>query len=89
MHRDHLPIECLSSWAQLNGVNFNGVRASSLPGDKRWGLLATTDQVAEDAHLLVIPEDLILSQQTVWIYAKSDRYLQQVLEAVGDYSKVN
>ena len=89
MHQAALPVSYLGSWAKLNGIEFNGVQASSLPGIKGSGLLATTNRVDDDAPLMIIPDDLVLSQETVWLYAKSDGQLQQVLEAVGDYSKVN
>jgi hypothetical protein len=42
----------------------------------------------EPPILLEIPSDLVLSLETVQNYAKSDRYLHEVLEAVGNFGRV-
>ena len=89
MHQEALPVSYLGTWAKLNGIEFNGIQASPLSGMKGSGLLATTNCLKYNAPLIIIPKELVLSQETVWLYAKSDRQLKQVLEAVGDYSKVN
>jgi hypothetical protein len=38
--------------------------------------------------LLQIPSDLIISLETVQNHAKSDPYLRDVLEAIGDFGRV-
>ena len=88
MRRETLPIDHLAVWAQLNGVEYNGVKVSTLPESRGSGLVATRSKSEEDALLLTVPQDLVLSLENVWIYAKSDRHLHQILEAVGEYSKV-
>ncbi|KAK0512921.1 hypothetical protein JMJ35_004938 [Cladonia borealis] len=85
-------------WAELDHVDFNGVKACSVAGGKGIGLSSTTStsMVSKRAvaggegllrHRGTFIEDLVLSFETVWIYAKPDQHLLQVLEAVGDYSK--
>lgn len=88
MRREALPIENLALWAQFNDVSFNGVEISNMPGNRGCGIVATSEAIEQDAILMTVPRDLVLSQETVWTYAKADRHLQQVLEVVGDYSRV-
>ena len=86
MRREHLPIDRLAIWSRLNNVDFNGIEALRLNG-KGTGLVATWES-DNGAILMNVPRDLVLSLENVWIYAKSDRHLLQVLEAVGEYSRV-
>ena len=88
MSQEPLPIDQLPIWAELNHVDFNGVKACSVAEGKGTGLVATWE-CQDSAMLLSVTQDLVLSFETVWIYAKSDQHLLQVLEAVGDYSRVN
>ena len=88
MSQEPLPIDQLPIWAELNHVDFNGVKTCSVAEGKGTGLVATWE-CQDSETLLSVPQDLVLSFQTVWLYAKSDRHLLQVLEAVGDYSRVN
>lgn len=96
MKREHLPIDALSAWARLNGVSMSGVafrRVETEDGtDKGYAIVATKDRETEGPEpdvLLQIPSDLILSLDTVGIHAKSDPYLREVLEAVGEYGTVS
>ena len=88
MTEESLAIDQLAIWAELNHVDFNGVKACSVANDRGTGLVATW-QLQDSAVLLSVPQDLVLSLENVWTYAKSDQHLLQVLEAVGDYSRVN
>lgn len=88
MQRKFLPIEALSAWAELNNVEFNGVKISSLPADKGSGVVATADHGEESAILMRIPQELVLSLENVWMYAKSNQHLREVLEATGEYARV-
>jgi hypothetical protein len=100
MKREYLPIEALPAWAKLNGISFNGVafeRFRSEDGtDKGSGVVATEEKYNGDPEseestaemLITVPLDMVLSLGLVQNYAKSDRYLREVLEAVGDYGKV-
>ncbi len=88
MHRETLPIANLAPWARLNNIDFNGVKVSSLPGCRGTGVISIVEKTESDALLMTIPQELVLSLDNVWTYAKSDRDLLQVLEAVGDYSRV-
>lgn len=49
-------------------------------------MIATNHTSDDETPLMTVPAHLVLSLENVWIYAKSDRYLKEVLEAVGDYS---
>ena len=88
MQRKLLPIGALPAWANLCNVELSGVKISSLPGAKGSGIVAATDHNGESAILMKIPRELILSLENVWMYAKSDRNLREVLEASGDYARV-
>ena len=86
MHRQTLSLDALSAWAQVNHVEFNGISVRAIPC--RGTGLAVTASVAEKAPLMLVPKDLILSMERVWIQAKADRHLREVLEAMGDYARV-
>lgn len=88
MQRKFLPIEALPAWAELNNVEFHGVKISSLPDSKGSRVVATAEHTEEGAILMRIPQELVLSLEKVWIYAKSDHHLREVLEATGDYARV-
>lgn len=96
MKREFLPVEALPPWARLNGLSVSDVAFRRLQAedgtDKGSAIVATEakgngDDVPSDV-LLRIPSDLVLSLEAVDGYAKSDRYLREVLEAVGDFGKV-
>lgn len=83
------PLRYLPAWADLNGVQFNGVVVSTMPDGKGTGLIATAEISNPDVVLMTVPQSLILSLENVWVFAKSDRHLREVLEAVGEYSRVD
>ncbi|KAJ5618884.1 hypothetical protein N7510_002868 [Penicillium lagena] len=92
MKRDSLPIESLPAWLRFNGIKANGVAFQKVVSARGSGIVATQDQMSSDNEteppiLLEIPSDLILSLETVHNYAKSDRYLREVLEAVGHFGR--
>ena len=86
MHRQILSLDVLSAWAQVNRVAYNGISICAIPN--RGTGLAVTASVAEKTPLMLVPKDLILSLEQVWIHAKADRHLRQVLEAMGEYARV-
>ena len=94
MRRLYEPIELLSPLAVLNGVNFhNGaVTIKSLLSDTLGsGVLRDRDLAGheeDDNLLLTVPQSLVLSLENVWIHAKADPDLKQVLEALGDFTRV-
>lgn len=55
---------------------------------KGLGLVACSQISNGGERLITVPKDLILSLENVWVFAKSDRHLREVLEAVGEYSRV-
>lgn len=89
MYRETLPIDKLGAWAQLNNVEINGVSVITLQGNRGSGLVATAEISINNPLLMTIPNDLVLSLENVWLYAKSDKHLRQTLEATGDYSRVS
>lgn len=92
MKREYLSIESLPVWARLNGVSVSGIafkRLQSDGTDKGSAIIAEGKQDSSSKDVLLqIPSDLILSLEAVDTYAKSDRYLREVLEAVGGFGKV-
>ncbi|KAA6406815.1 MAG: hypothetical protein FRX48_09313 [Lasallia pustulata] len=87
MQRKLLPIETLPAWAELNNVEFDGVKVSSLPAGKGSGVVATAAHSEDGAILMRVPQELVLSLGNVWMYAKSDQHLREVLEATGEYAR--
>ena len=89
MNRQILTTVSAAQWAQLNNVELVGVEISKLPGSKGFGIVAKHD-IPDDENpiLMTVPKDLILSLENVWLYAKSDRHLQEVLDAVGGFARV-
>lgn len=92
MKREHLSIESLPAWARLNGISVSRIAFKRLQIDGTDKGSAIIAEGRQDSHskdvLLQIPSDLILSLEAVDTYAKSDRYLREVLEAVGGFGKV-
>lgn len=102
MRRESVPIESLPLWVHLNDVSLSGVEFRRLKDDdgtdKGCAVVATAEKDDEhlesgDTHshpqvLIRVPSDLVLSRESVDNYAKSDRYLREVLEAVGDFGRV-
>ncbi|KAE8391022.1 hypothetical protein ETB97_001587 [Aspergillus alliaceus] len=99
MKREYLPIETLPSWTRLNGVSVDGVSFCKLRTDdgidKGCAIVATAEMSNKSSDiegagletLLRVPSDMILSHRLVEDHAKSDRYLREVLEAVGDFGR--
>lgn len=101
MKRQYLPIEALPAWARLNGITCHGVaferfRSADDGADKGSAVIAKEakyngDPASEESRpeiLIRVPPDMVLSLALVDSYAKSDRYLREVLEAVGEYGRV-
>lgn len=88
MRRAVLPPESLEAWARLNGAAFSNIAVRPLQG-RGLGVVSTADiDQAEGNVLMLIPRDLVLSQELVWEFAKSDHHLRAVLESVGDFARV-
>lgn len=98
MRRDYLPIETLPSWAKLNSVSADGVAFRKLyadDGTDKGSAIVATEQKGNgldtdeaEATLLKVPSELVLSLELVHQHAKTDHYLREVLEAVGDFGRV-
>ena len=88
MRRRTLPIDTLPMWAKVNQVEFRGVSVQAIPS-KGHGLAVSAQADEENALLMTVPKDLILTLENVWVLARADKQLHQVLEAMGDYARVN
>jgi len=83
------PIESLEQWASFNGVQYNGISVGVIPGqEERGSAIRLASSIAEDKPLMLVPKDLIISEENVYLHAKSDKHLREVLEAVGDFGQV-
>jgi hypothetical protein len=86
------PIETLSTWAEFNGVKFNGIKIGPMPNlEHRGSTVIATRELSggREEPLVIVPKDLVISRANVDVYAKSDQHLKQVLEAVGDFGRVS
>jgi hypothetical protein len=86
-----LPTSALRPWAEFNGVTFNAIRCGEIPGQQNRGSGVIASRALKGGNelpLMVIPRDLVLSLDRVEQQAKADRYLRELLEALGDYSRV-
>ena len=92
MRRAILPSNALAAWAKLNSVSFDGCSIHHLgdePVGRGFAAVADRDlQAIEGQALLTVPADLILSAEAVERHAKLDGHLLELLEAVGELSKV-
>ena len=89
MYRESLPIDQLAAWARLNSIEINGLKITTVQGNRGSGLVGTAKRPLNSPLLVTIPKDLVLSLENVWLYAKSDKHLHQTLEATGAYSRVS
>lgn len=88
MHLEKLPVSAILEWIKLNDISFNGVNISDLRSDIGLGVVGDGGNSERTGPLMLVPADLILSVQNIFIFAKSDQHLREVLEAAGDYSRV-
>lgn len=89
MRREYLPNIDLEKWADLNDVQRNGISIHSAEDGKGKRIVMSfkPDPSQQEKPLVTVPQHLILSLETVWLYAKSDRQLDEVLNAVGDFAR--
>ena len=80
-------ISTIGLYAKINNIETKGVSVGKIPG-RGTALLSSRDVSADQNPLLCVPKELILSKDTVWLYAKSDKYLNLVLDACGDFAQV-
>lgn len=86
-----LPTSSLRDWAAINNVELNGVDFGPIPGFDERGSAVKASRSRDSSSqepLIVVPRELILSCESVQVFAKSDRHLREVLEAVGDFGRV-
>ncbi|KKP00813.1 hypothetical protein THAR02_07068 [Trichoderma harzianum] len=86
-----LSLDAFPAWAALNSVEFANAEIRNIEG-KGLGLVAKHDitDAGHDASssqpIIRIPRDLVLSTETVEVYAKIDRNFKQLFEVAGHQS---
>ena len=88
MRRTFLPIEDLSKWALENDVQLNGCTVDKAPSGLGYGVIATASTSRFKHPFIIVPSQLILNRERVWICAETDSDLKEVLEANGAFAKV-
>lgn len=88
MRRELLPLDELPSWLKLANIELNGITVLSLSDGKGCGIVATRESSENDTVLMTVPNNLILSLDSVWTHAESDHHLHEVLQAMGDFAHV-
>ncbi|KAF1962215.1 SET domain-containing protein [Byssothecium circinans] len=84
------PVERLPTWANFNGIKFDGVGIGPLPGFEHRGSTVIADRELasnKSGPLISVPKELILCRQNVELAAKSDQHLREVLHALGDFGR--
>ena len=87
MASSNLPIDTLPVWASLNNVHFSDVEVGAL-GEKGQGIVSTaqiseTGDAADPPVLLKVPHDVILCEDVLDGYAKGDKRLKGLFDAMG------
>lgn len=83
-----LSVDSLPVWASLNDVHLSDVKIGAL-GEKGQGIVSTgsvavNDGLAEDSPALVrVPHDIVLCEDVIEGYAKGDRRLKEIFDAMG------
>ncbi|KAL8737404.1 MAG: hypothetical protein Q9181_001711 [Wetmoreana brouardii] len=87
MRREYLPSGALQTWMNLNDIHRKGINIELLSEQKGAGIITTAESLDNEIILITVPSQLVLSPENVWLFAKSDTHLKEVLEAVGEYSR--
>lgn len=82
------PFGALLTWVKLNNVILNKVTISPMADNKGLRVTVSGEDIGRQDLLMTVPRDLILSLENVWIFAKSDHNLREVLESTGEFSRV-
>jgi hypothetical protein len=82
-----LSVDSLPVWASLNDIHIGDIRVGTLDG-RGQGIIASTplpaeDQQAEPPVLVRVPHEIILCESVIESYAKGDRRLKEILDAMG------
>jgi hypothetical protein len=79
------------SWATFNGARLDGVRVGLIKGSELKGAsVSATRELSQtpNQNLITVPRDLVLCLEKVEEFAKSDKHLREVLQALGDFGRV-
>lgn len=77
----HLDVDQTKEWAKLSGISFSAASAKSIPG-RGLGLTADRDLKAPE-EVLSVPEDLVLSLDTIKQHAQFDSDFRELFESLG------
>lgn len=77
----HLDVVQTQQWARLSGMSFNAASATHIPG-RGIGLTANRD-LAAPVEILSVPEDLVLSLDTIKQHAQFDSDFRELFESLG------
>jgi hypothetical protein len=90
-----LPVSSLRTWAKFNGISFKDISVEKNKEYGGYGVISTTtisDSAGDEGSSLTVlnvPNDLILSAETIAEHAKIDKHFGQILEAVGGNVRVH
>lgn len=87
-----LPVSALKPWADLHDITLSGITVGPIPGFEQRGSTVIADRVLSARNtepLMIIPRDLVLSQEAVRVHAKSDQHLREVLDALAEFGRVS
>lgn len=80
----------IPDWASMNNVQLHSVSIEA-SGDSQKGssLVAKKSGTGSALNpLMTIPPNVVLCKETVYLHAKSDRVLKEVLDAIGEFGQV-
>jgi hypothetical protein len=90
MPSSQLPIEALPAWARLNNVELHSVklghtagRGYGLVADRDLSLSAGSGEHEDDATILRVPRDAVLSAHAIEEYTKVDQNFRHLLDVAG------
>ncbi|EKG20692.1 hypothetical protein MPH_02047 [Macrophomina phaseolina MS6] len=87
-----LPVSALKPWADLHDITLSGITVGPIPGFEQRGSTVIADRVLSARNtepLMIIPRDLVLSQEAVRVHAKSDQHLREVLDALAEFGRTS
>ncbi|KAF2238054.1 SET domain-containing protein [Viridothelium virens] len=86
-----LPTSALPAWSAMNNITYNGVKIGHLPGYEDRGstvIAARYLNGGEEAPLIHVSRDMVLSLELVHDHAKSDQDFREVIAALGEFGRV-
>jgi hypothetical protein len=93
MRRAPVTIDTLAEWIETNGVQLNNVAVVPLEEGRGNGVIVTRatniEKDQRDSYFLIsVPRCLILGKETAYAYAKEDKHLAVLFDAMGEFAEV-